>query len=483
MRVGLSWSLSTRVTTALVLAGLLAWNASDAQEHRAAQRHAGSSEQRTIEWAEQPPRAPIDISGTLKNGTPFSIHVPSNWRGVLIMDADLPDHSHASYRWMHSQGYATAGKSRNVTDWRVADGSADLIELKNLFIQRVQQPATTIVWGRSLGGLVTRDVIEAYPGHFDAAIPMCGGGAGMVGMWNNRLDALFALKALIAPDNAAFEIVNITDEKAAIAALHAAVDLALATQHGRARMALAAAIGQIDGWPTHMTEPPARADTEAAVQAIAAAYRSMLFSRKAIEVAAGGNISWNVGIDYRKVFDQASPVQRQLVRDLYAAIGEDYRMDLRSIERAPRIKAKRAAVAWAIENATHEGRLDLPVLSVFTAVDPRGAVSELNAYDITVKRAGHKRLLRQAVVSVSGHCAFRDSEQAAVIDAALAALRDGQWRSIATAQDLNARAARLIAASNGILTMPSRFIEPKIAARFPRPFIAGRDSIPRGALE
>lgn len=423
------------------------------------------------------------ITGQLENGTQFNIYVPSNWDGVLVLDADLPNNNSPTYRWMHQRGHATAGKSRNITDWKVAEGSADLIELKQIFVDRVAIPETTIVWGRSLGGLVTRDAIEAYPNSFDGAVPMCGGGAGMIGMWNNRLDAVFALKMMLAPENDTLELVNITNEPAAIAALRATVDLALTTPEGRARLALAAAIAQIDAWPTGAAAPPSRQDTETALQAIATAFRSMLFSRAAVERVASGNLSWNAGVSYSLLYLQASKNQQQLVRDLYSAAGRSYALDLLRLELKPRIKAKRDAVEWAIGNATHHGHFEVPVLSVFTAVDPRAASSELQAYDQTVKVAGNQRLLRQAVARVSGHCAFNATEEAAAIDAILERLTRKQWGSIGSAADLNTRGTLLMEASSGILTTPARFDKVDTQTRFPRPFIEGWHSIPRYAVE
>ena len=114
-----------------------------------------------------------DVSGELANGTAYNIHVPAGWDGsALLLNADLPDNNNEIYRWLHQRGYATAGKSRRVTDWQVAAGSNDVIELKELFVSKFRQPATTILWGASLGGLVTRDAIEAYPRAFQGAVPI-----------------------------------------------------------------------------------------------------------------------------------------------------------------------------------------------------------------------------------------------------------------------------------------------------------------------
>ena len=400
-----------------------------------------------------------DVSGEFANGTAYNIHVPAGWDGsALLLNADLPDNNNEIYRWLHQRGYATVGESRRVTDWQVAAGSNDVIELKELFVSKFRQPATTILWGASLGGLVTRDAIEAYPRAFQGAVPMCGGGAGMVGMWNNRLDAVFALKTLVAPDDRAFEIVSVTDEAQAIAALRAAVAHARTTPAGRARLALVAAVVQIDAWPTGMAAHPADDDVDAQLGALESAYNAMLFSRAAIETAANGNISWNVGVRYAEMFDMTGARSSALVERLYRAAGLTIADDLRTLDRAVRIQADEQAVAWAIENGTHTGAFEIPVLSVFTAVDPRAALSEFNAYERTVRAAGTGALSRQVGVDSSGHCAFRPAA-------------------------LNARAARLNESSDDLLGAAARFAPFEGVVAFPRPFTVGHDRAPAGAIK
>jgi hypothetical protein len=422
-----------------------------------------------------------EISGTLANGTAYNIHVPAGWDGdVLLLNADLPDNSNAIYRHLHQRGFATAGKQRNITEWRVSAGSKDVIELKNLFISKFTVPRTTILWGSSLGGLLTRDAVEAFPREFNGAVPMCGGGAGAIGMWNNRLDALFALKTLVAADDGALEIVRVTNEQQAIAALRAAVTKAMSTAAGRAKLALAAAVAQIDAWPGGAPAHPAPEDEEAQLGALASAYNAMLFSRAAIEKDAQGNLSWNAGVRYADMFNATGAKSRALAERLYKAAGLDLQADLRTLDQAPRIQADEHAVNWAIENGTHTGALELPVLSLFTAVDPRAALSEFVAYQRTVESAGKTALLRQAGVVSSGHCSFRPAEQAAALDLMLERVRTGQWDASPAA--LNARAARLVAASGGVLPAESRFAAFEGVVAFPRRFIAGRDRVPAAAV-
>ena len=301
-------------------------------------------------------------------------------------------------------------------------------------------------------------------------------------MWNNRLDAVFALKTLVAPDDRAFEIVSVTDEAQAIAALRAAVAHARTTPAGRARLALVAAVVQIDAWPTGMAAHPADDDVDAQLGALESAYNAMLFSRAAIETAANGNISWNVGVRYAEMFDMTGARSSALVERLYRAAGLTIADDLRTLDRAVRIQADEQAVAWAIENGTHTGAFEIPVLSVFTAVDPRAALSEFNAYERTVRAAGTGALSRQVGVDSSGHCAFRPAEQAAALDLMLDRIRTGQWGDASPAA-LNARAARLNESSDDLLGAAARFAPFEGVVAFPRPFTVGHDRALAGAIK
>ncbi len=428
--------------------------------------------------------APREVAGTMANGTRFNIHVPANWAGVLILNPDLADASDARRRplfdALHRRGYATATRSRDITLWRVRDGSTDLLQLKTMFVDLFGPPKTTIVFGGSLGGLVTRDASETYADAFDGAMPTCGGGAGTLAMYNNRFDTTFVLKALLEPDNQALELLNIRDDKASAAALKSLLDKALASPQGRARIALAAAISQLQGWPTRAADPPAVDDYELQLKTIADAAAGMLTFRKEIEKYAGGNMSWNVGVDYGEMFKLTDARSDRLVRTLYQAAGLDLDSDLQTLGRAPRIAADLQAVAWGRSNGTPTGNLKMPTLVLYTAVDPRAPLSEFRAYEETVRRAGKLALLRQVGVYRSGHCAFTGSEQLAGIEALLQRVSSGSWPSTEV-EVMNSRASALNAATGGTLE-EAKFAEFKDAPQYMRRFTAD-ERVPCAALK
>jgi hypothetical protein len=434
--------------------------------------------------AAQPPAAPrapatdgAEVSGKLANGTRYAMHRPAQWNGVLVMNPDLEGRP-AFNDALHKLGYATGNRARDVTNWQVREGSSDLVQLKALFTDRFSKPTRTIIIGGSLGGLVTRDAGETYANEFQGVIPTCGGGAGLIAMYNNRLDAAFALKTLLAPDDAAIELDHVTDDARNAKAMRAAVDRAMATPQGRAKLALIAAVAQLPTWPTNAAKPAA-ADHDAQLKSISDAAALILNLKADVEKAAGGAFSWNVGVDYRTLFQQSGPEAIALARDLYRAAGLDLEADLTALQAAPRRQADAEALAWARVNGAPTGKLRSPTFALFTAADPRAPLSEFRSYQKTVDDAGATALLRQAGVAHSGHCAFQGAERLVAVDVMDERLRTGRWPATTPAA-LNARAEALAAKVAGMGT--PRFAEFPGVPVYPRQFGSG-DRAPDGAIK
>ena len=430
----------------------------------------------------QPAAAP-EFAGALANGTKFVLHRPPDWNGVLVLDADLPApggrRGAPLFGTLHRLGYATGGRSRDVTGWEIRDGSSDLVQLKSVFEDRYGKAKRTIVTGRSLGGLVARDAGETYPGFFDGAIPGCGGGAGLIAMWNQRLDVSFAMKTLLAPGNQGIELVRVTDDQRNAREMKAVTEAALRTPEGKARLALLAGIGQISGWPSSMPEPPAADDYDTRLKTIADSVAGMLNLRTGVEKPAGGALNWNTDVDYLKLFEAADAETRAMAVEFYRRAGLDMQKDFASLAAAPRIQADATSVAWARHNGSANGKLTRPTLALFTAVDPRAPLSEFRAYEQIVRDAGAIKHLRQAGVYRSGHCSFTTAELVTAITVMDETIRKGKW-PVTTPAALNARANALIARLGEDIG-EARFADFPGTPEFARPFNAATP-LPTGAL-
>jgi pimeloyl-ACP methyl ester carboxylesterase len=400
------------------------------------------------------------LTGKFADGATYEIQVPANWNCTLFlyshgyvvpgslnpaMDVGDP----VTGGWMLAHGYALAGSSYATTGWAIQQALPDQIHTLNVFDQRVGTPAHTIAWGHSLGGIITAGLIQDYPNRFSAALPMCGVLSGGVATWNTALDAEVAFQQLIDPS---VQVVNITDPGANLTGADEAAAAAQKTAQGRARLALGAALSDTPGWFTPLSKEPAPNDY-AAQEANQYLWDTeidfpFVFDLRAeLEGRAGGNPSWNTGVNYYSQLAKSADL-REVVA-LYRAAGLNLDGDLARLTRATRIAADPSAVKYLAKYISFNGRISMPVLTMHTTGDGLVVPENEQAYASVVQRAGNAGLLRQIFVSRAGHCAFTPAETITAAQVLLKRLATGQWDDQALQPSaLNAAAAALGPAYN-----------------------------------
>ncbi|MGW4757366.1 alpha/beta hydrolase family protein [Streptomyces chartreusis] len=396
------------------------------------------------------------VDGRLPSGATYLMDVPARWNGTVLLFShgytsgpanpaqDAPDD--ATKALLLKRGYALVGSSYATTGWAVTDAVPDQLATLTAFTDRFGTASRTIAWGRSYGGLVTTAIAERHPERIDGSLSLCGLVHGGVANWNNTLDPVFALKTLLAPDSGV-PLVNIGSQSAADAAagaLSSVVDSAQTTAQGRARIALAAALHNIPVWnqPTQPRPAPSDRDAQQANQyeAVKGLLKVAAFNRRQeSEARAGGNMSWNTGVDYAKLLG-ASSVRKE-VTELYEKAGLSLRADLATLNRAPRIGADKKAVAWMAATSSFTGELTKPQLSVHTVGDALVPVQTESALKRAVTAAGSASLLRQAYTDNAGHCTFSPAEQLAALHTLEDRLTEGRWEGT-DAASLNSRAVK-----------------------------------------
>ena len=411
----------------------------------------------------------IDVTPTMTDSTglPFTFHIqiPPSWNGTLV----LYSHGYAfgaspptdvgdpvTGAWLLAHGYALAGSSYSTSGWALQQAFEDQIDVLNYFDANFGQPTRTIAWGHSLGGMITAGLVQLFPDRFTAALPMCGVVAGGPGVWNQGLDSEFALQTLLAPG--AFKLVGFTPSDVGTNFAIASTVLANAqgTAKGRARIALSAALADVPGWFNPTAAEPAATDF-GAQEANQFAWDNNpdflfgFFGRLELEIRAGGNYSWNTGVDYRVQLSHSSDMAE--VQGLYAAAGLDLNKDLDTLNAAQRISADPAAVAYVTKYITYNGSLAMPVLSMHTTGDGLVEVTDENAYASVVRSAGDNSMLRQVFVHRAGHCTFTPAETITAFQTLVNRLDTGHWVGPSTA-DLNSQAAALGSSYNVLLMQP-----------------------------
>jgi|SRR5690348_9529654 len=423
------------------------------------------------------------ITGTLADGATYRIEVPSSWNGTLLLYSHgyvtpgSPNPAHdagdpATGAFLLGEGYALAGSSYATTGWALEQAIPDQIATLDAFDSQVGTPIRTIAWGHSLGGIITAGLLQTHPDRFAAALPMCGVVAGGVAVWNEGLDGEFVIKTLLAPTSN-LQLVHITTGFANLALSEQVLGTAQATPQGRARLALAAAVGDLPGWFNPASPEPA-ANDYASQEANQFQWLSqvdgpfLFFLRAELEARAGGNPSWNAGVNYAKQLGRSIDLAE--VQALYSAAGLNLDDDLATLAATPRISADPGAVDYLTQHIIFNGNLSgKPVLTIHTTGDGLVLNSDEQAYRSVVQDAKDSQLLRQAFVHRAGHCTFTPGETVAALHALVSRLDTGKWTSLADPSNLDAAAAALPAALN---VAPPSYIDFE-PAQFLRPFDAG----------
>jgi pimeloyl-ACP methyl ester carboxylesterase len=396
------------------------------------------------------------VNGTLADGATYEIQCPAGkWNGTLFLYShgyvvpgsanpaqDAGDPVTAS--WMLSHGYALAGSSYASTGWAIQQALPDQVSTLGVFGKTYRTPSRTVAWGHSLGGIITAGLIQDYPRLFSAALPMCGVLSGGVATWNTALDSEFAFQQLVDPS---VQVVNITNPTANLTGAETAAAAAQQTPQGRARLALAAALADTPGWFTPLSPEPAASDfagqeTNQYQWDSQVTFPFVFAFRAELEARAGGNPSWNTGVNY--VAQLAKSADRDEVVALYKAAGLNLWSDLSQLNHAARISAQPNAVKYLSQNIAFNGQIHIPVLTMHTTGDGLVVPENEQAYRQVVDRAGNGAKLAQIYVHRAGHCAFTPAETITAVQTLTQRMNTGHWNYGAlTPGHLNAEAASL----------------------------------------
>jgi len=430
--------------------------------------------------------------GKFSDGAKYVIQVPAKWNGTLVLYShgyvapgasnpaeDVGDPITGAY--LLANGYALGGSSYATTGWAFQQAVPDQIKVLDTFKTLVGPPSRTIAWGHSLGGMITAGLVQLYPERFDAALPMCGVVAGSVGTWNQALDSAFAFDVLLG-SGSGLQVVNIKDPLKNVTTAEEILGAAQKTAEGQARIALTSALGDTPGWYDPLSPEPPATDYAAqeANQYLWLANVDFLFAfdfRAELEGRAGGNGSWNNGVDYETQLKNS--VDYAEVQALYQKAGLSLDTDLQALKEAARIKAKQSALGYLEKNIIFNGKIPVPVLTLHTKGDGLVVVEDESAYKDIVDEEHDGALLRQLFVHRAGHCEFTPAETVVAFGALISRLDTGKWPALGatalneTAKGLGSKFNVLSVDGKNVHVAPAYFkFKPAI---FLRPFDAKKN--------
>ncbi|GAB1511568.1 alpha/beta hydrolase family protein [Actinophytocola sp. KF-1] len=387
------------------------------------------------------------------DGAEYRVETPRRWNGTLVLfshgyipeGVPFPPGVTLTLRaeteqWLLDHGFALAGSDyRGRTGLAIDDALDDQVALLDWFEDNVAEPRRTVATGFSMGAGIAVRLAERHPDRFDGVLAI-GGQNDVPATLNRGLDVTFGVRTLLTDDQH-LELVKATDPAHSVRVLQDGVHEALTTPEGRARLALIGAIGQLPRWASAHDRPPT--DMTAAIQAqtwwTESAYVATLgpTGRVDIERRAGGNPSWNVGVDYAQQLVRSGDLP--FVRAAYRAAGADLAADLRKLAEAPRIEADPAAVAWAYRYGVSAATTPVPVVTLH-GLGEGLITSDARWYGEQVRLHGRPDRLRQLYVDRGNHGAFSAADEVVALGTLLTRIETGRWPNTSPSA-LNARVA------------------------------------------
>ncbi|MGV3457903.1 alpha/beta hydrolase [Sphingomonas sp.] len=365
---------------------------------------------------------------TLPGGARWSAEVPANWNGTLLLysrgyspSAGNPDPAPKQHRQaLLDAGYAIAGSDYGSGGWALEQAVPAQRATIAAFAAKHGKPKRVIAWGSSMGGLVSTALAEAKGSGIDGAAPMCASIGGSLGMMNMALDGAYAFRTLIAPGSG-IRVTGIDDGRVNGARVADALAEASKTPQGRARIALAGVLAGIPNWTSRDKPRPAATDYAAQAAEIAKSFvMGVYLPRTDQEARAGGNFSWNTGIDYRAQLAKSG--RRAMVEALYRQAGPKLDADLATLNAGQRIAADPKAVAYMRAHYTPNARPLVPLVAVQTIGDGLTAPAMQRGY-AQAARGDVKSLY----VNAAGHCTFDTATVLATIRYLDTRIATGKW--------------------------------------------------------
>jgi pimeloyl-ACP methyl ester carboxylesterase len=357
---------------------------------------------------------PVDETGVLA-GIEYKIKAPANWNGTLLVYAHEtiafgpPQAQLAPAAWpaegptveerLLAQGYALAGSGYPNDN---KQGILATLALTKYFNGRVGIPSRTIVWGNSLGGLISLMLIERHPGIYDGAIANCTPAAGDLGdldwalTWSLAYSAVFEWREdLWGPIGNLRDDIDFFAEAAPYLQWPDSLENSIKYEF----------IRLVVGMPTEAFwgYDPSAASPFFGMEAYKA-----LGIRSRLEAEAGGPVAQNVGVTYVLSDDE---------RQYLEMMGLDVVDALDRMNEQTGIMASRPARLYLKHWGEPQGATRRPVLSMHAIFDGLAPVGDEGVYAARVAAQGRSGNLVQAFVNTVGHCSFSADQYLAGVGA------------------------------------------------------------------
>ena len=359
------------------------------------------------------------LTGTL-NGANYRIRVPAGFRnGTLLVYAhghrDKADHDGeiddtsadaalggaAMEDALLALGYAVAGSAYRDNGWAVQEGISDTLALTNHFRNTIGAPSKTILWGSSMGSVVTFKSIELYPDVYDGAIPMCGVAAGSTMSFDSTLAFTAAYDVAFGWPESWGTVADVRDDLD----FETEVAPVLVPQaQQQSNFGKFEFIRLVSGLPMDGFYEDVGGSTPWL-------FTGMYFlteARAELERRAGGPAIQNANHIYTLTDEE---------KTYLTGLGVDAESMLTEVNNRTNIEANPTARAYLEQYADYTGNITRPVITLHTTKDGLMSVANETVYKEKVAEAGQSDLLYQVYTESVGHCTFTLEQLIATISA------------------------------------------------------------------
>lgn len=355
-----------------------------------------------------PASTSVDIIGTI-DGAAYHIRVPANWNGTLLVYARgwsfaLPYPPDAAFggdqveKYLLARGYALAGSSFKNAGWAVKEGIHDTLALTNFFRKQIGEPEHIILYGESMGGMITAESIEKFPAIYDGGIPMCGPMAGSTSSFDYKLDVGLAYDVALGWPASWGTVEDPSDEVDILTEILPVVFTRLSEPANYGAHEFVRLVNDMTYEDFYLGSNQGYGFWVLSIL--------MSYARGEVEVRAGGNPVQNIG----RVYSLSKAEQAYL-----ADLGVDAEPLLAAMNARTNISADVDARNYLEHYADFTGMITRPVLTVHTKFDVITPVAMESAYRDTVDAAGYADNLVQVYTEGVGHCSFTKQQLLAAI--------------------------------------------------------------------
>jgi len=355
---------------------------------------------------------PLDLSGELF-GAPYRIRVPAVWNGTLLVYAhgyrDKADHpgevdnrnadlapSPALETALLAGGYALAGSAYRDNGWAVKEGIEDTRNLTLLFLIRVARPSRTILWSVSLGSIVGLESMERLESLiYDGALCMCAPAAGSPRVWDSGLALYLAYDVVFGTLPAWGTVAAVRND---LDFESEVLPKLIPEVSNPANFPKFEFVRLVAGNPGRGITPPPPPNF----------YPGWVFTDMAFLTEFRAELQRRAGGPFVQNLDQhysLTAAEKAYLNGLGVppAVIEGWllQMNLRT-----NIAAPPGPRNYVERFATLKGRINDPVLTMPTIVDPLVPVSNESAYAEAVAASHRSGKLFQTYTTGNGHCAF-----------------------------------------------------------------------------